>query len=488
MAWKGEVARGREGYNLRIGEPEGEMSSVETKDASGAIAALRDREAGEVVDRAAGGYEEARRVWNGMIDRRPLAVVRCATAAQVAATIGVAGEQGLELAVRGGGHSLPGFGSCDGGIVLDLSRMRDVQVDVAGRRAVAGGGCTWADYDRATQAHGLASTGGLVSTTGVGGLTLGGGIGWLTRAHGLACDNLLSAEIVTASGEVARAAGDENEELFWALRGGGGNFGVVTRFEFALHPVTGVTAALILWPQEAAPEVGAAYRRWAEGLRDELTTMLVFLTGPQMDGVPPHLQGEPCVAVIGCHIGSGADAARELEPMSALAGAVDLSARVGYGELQQMFDADFPAGRRYHFTDAFFDELSDGLVEVLASAAAERPSAGCEIDLHHMGGAAGRVGAEETAFANRQARFTMNAYACWEDPRDDAAHREWARGVRAACAPFAAGRGYVNFASEAGSADDVRDTYGAARYDRLRAIKRAWDPDNLFRLNQNVRP
>ena len=464
------------------------MTSVETQNAGAAVAALKNRGAGEVLSAADSRYEDARRVWNGMIDRRPLAVVRCATNAQVAATIAVAREQDLALAVRGGGHSLPGFGTCNGGIVLDLGQMRDVQVDVAGRRAMARGGCTWAEYDRTTHAHGLASTGGLVSTTGVGGLTLGGGIGWLTRAYGLACDNLLSAEIVTASGEVMRAAADENEDLFWALRGGGGNFGVVTGFEFTLHPVSTVTAALILWPHQAAEDVSAAYKEWAEGLRDEFTTMLVFLAGPEMDGVPPHLQGELCIAVIGCHLGSGADAAEDLGPMITLPGAVDLSERVGYSELQQMFDADLPAGRRYYFTDAFFDDLPDGLVEVLASAAAERPSAGCEIDLHHMGGAAGRVGVDETAFANRDARFTMNAYACWDNPGDDDAHRDWARGVQAACAPFAAGRGYVNFTSEAGSTDDVRDTYGATRYDRLLAIKRTWDPDNVFHLNQNVRP
>lgn len=464
------------------------VTVTDVPDAGRALAALREGGAGEVIAQSDDRYQQARRVWNGMIDRRPLAVVRCATTHEVAATIAVAREQEIPLAVRGGGHSVAGFGSCDRGIVLDLSPMRGVRVDPAAQLALAGGGCTWADFDARTQEHGLATTGGLVSTTGIGGLTLGGGIGWLTRPHGLACDNLLSAEVVTASGEVVRASTNENEDLFWALRGGGGNFGVVTGFEFALHPVTSVTAALLIWPADAAGHVGAEYRAWSETARDDFTTMLVLLNGPEMDGVPAHMQNELCVAIVGCHIGSEADAGQDLKPLRAIPGAADLSDRVSYCDLQQMFDADLPPGRRYYFTDAFFDELPDGLIETLARAAGERPSTGCEIDLHHMGGAAGRVGPEQTAFANRSARFTMNAYACWDDPGDDAAHRDWARAVKAACQPFAAGRGYVNFASEVGTTDDVRDTYGHARYERLTQIKRRWDPTNLFQLNQNVRP
>jgi len=415
-------------------------------------------------------------------------VVRCSSSDQVAATIAVARDAALLLAVRGGGHSAPGFGSCDGGIVVDLSPMRDVAVDIEARRVIAGGGCTWADYDTGTQEFGLASTGGLVSMTGIAGLTLGGGIGWLTRAHGLACDNLTAAEVVTAAGEVVRASADENPDLFWALRGGGGNFGVVTSFEFALHPVGELTAALLMWPDREAGAVASRYRGWVRDLRDEFTTMLVFLTGPDMDGVPDEIRGRSALAVVGCHLGGEADVDDDLAQLRGLPGAVDMSDRVGYLDLQRMFDADLPPGRRYYFTDAFFDELSDGLLDVLATAAGKRPSANCEIDLHHMGGAAGRVDTAATAFANRRAQFTMNAYACWDDPQDDETHRDWARGVREACAPFATGRGYVNFASEVGSADDVRNAYGDARYQRLVDVKRRWDPSNLFRLNQNIRP
>lgn len=468
---------------------EGEIvTAVDVPGAPGVLAELRAARPGEVIDASDGRYEQARRVWNGMIDRRPLAVVRCASNDQVAATIRVAREVGLPLAVRGGGHSAPGFGSCDGGIVLDLEAMRQVRVDAAAGRATAGGGCTWGDYDTRTQESGLASTGGLVSTTGVAGLTLGGGIGWLTRAHGLACDNLLAVELVTAAGEVVRAAADANPDLFWAVRGGGGNFGVVTSFEFELHPVGDLTAAFLIWPYAEATSVAACYRDWVPSLPDELTTMLVFLTGPDMDEIPDALRGEQAIAVLGCHTGSEAQVDHDLEPLRSLSGAVDLSERLGYLDIQQMFDADYPPGRRYYFTDAFFDELSDGLLEALVSAYSERPSAGCEIDIHHMGGAAGRVDPTATAFASRDAPFAMNAYAGWDEPKDDEAHRDWARGVRAACQPFAASEGYVNFAGEVRSADDVRTIYGEARYERLSDIKRRWDPDNLFRLNQNVRP
>ena len=464
------------------------VTAVEGTSPGELLGALRDRGAGDVIAEADGRYEGSRRVWNGAIDRRPLAVVRCAAPAEVAATVGVARSWGVPLAVRGGGHSLPGFSTCDGGIVLDLSPMREVKVDPAARRAIAGGGCTWADFDQHTQVHGLASTGGLVSTTGVAGLTLGGGIGWLTRAYGLACDNLIGAEVVTAEGDVVRASAEENPDLFWALRGGGGNFGVVTSFEFALHPVGDVTAALLLWPFESAAAVAGCYRAWAAGLGDELTTMLVFLTAPDEDGIPDAVRGQLAIGVVGCHLGSHEAADIDLVALRALAGCIDLSDRVSYLDLQQMFDAELPPGRRYYFSDTLFDELPDGLLEVLAHAASERPSAGCELDIHHMGGLAGRIDPAATAFADRSAQFVMNTLACWDDPGDDAAHRAWVRSVKDACRPFAASRGYVNFASELRTADEVRDIYGAAPYRRLVEVKRRWDPDNLFRLNQNIEP
>ena len=321
-----------------------------------------------------------------------------------------------------------------------------------------------------------------------GGLTLGGGIGWLTRAHGLACDNLLGAEVVTAGGEVVHASSEENPDLFWALRGGGGNFGVVTSFEFALHPVGDITAVLLIWPYASAAAVAAAYRGWVGGLPDELTTMLVYLTGPDMDGIPDEVRGRLSIGVVGCHIGTAAEADGDLAELRALPGVVDLSDRAGYLDLQQMFDAELPPGRRYYFSDMLFAELSDGLLEVLGTAASQRPSLGCEFDIHHMEGAAGRVDPGATAFADRSARFVMNTLACWDEPSDDDTHRTWVQSVKKACAPYRAGRGYVNFSGDVGSAEEVRDTYGPARYDRLVAVKQHWDPENLFRLNQNIRP
>jgi FAD/FMN-containing dehydrogenase len=464
------------------------VTAVEEARSAAVLAALRDRGAGAVITGSDGRYEVNRRVWNGAINRRPLAVVHCGAVSEVAAAVSVARQAGVPLAVRGGGHSLPGFSTCDGGIVLDLSGLRAVRVDAAARRARVGGGCTWAEFDTRAQEYGLATTGGLVSSTGVGGLTLGGGIGWLTRAHGLACDNLLAAEVVTAAGEVVRASAQENPDLFWALRGGGGNFGVVTSFEFALHPVGDITAVLLIWPYASAAEVAAAYRGWTRGLPDELTTMLVYLTGPDMDGIPDEVRGRLSIGVVGCHIGTAAEADRDLAVLRALPGVVDLSDRAGYLDLQQMFDAELPPGRRYYFSDMLFDELSDGLLEMLATAASQRPSPGCEFDIHHMEGAAGRVGPGATAFAGRSARFVMNALACWDEPSEDDAHRSWVRSVKQTCAPFRAGRGYVNFAGDTGSADEVRDVYGSARYDRLVAVKQHWDPENLFHLNQNIRP
>lgn len=433
-------------------------------------------------------YESARRVWNGAIDRRPAAVVRCRTVADVCAAVRLAAGEGLPVAVRGGGHGLPGFGTCDDGVVVDLSAMRGVDVDPGARVAMAEGGCTWGDYDAATQRHGLASTGGLVSTTGVGGLTLGGGIGWLTRPLGLACDNLLAVELVTATGEVVTADAGREPELFWALRGGGGNFGVVTRFDFRVHPVRVVTGGLLLWPLARADEVAAAYREWTRTLPDACTTMLAFVTGPDEAGLPDSVRGRPCVAVLGCHLGVAEEAAADLAPMRALAPTADLFGAVGYDELQRMFDADVPAGDRYYFTGGFAADLPDGMVGVLREHAAAAPSARCELHLHHMGGAAGRVGADDTAYAGRHAAYTFNVLAGWSAPAEDVAHRDWARAARRALDDFGTDGGYVNFATDVGDTADVRATYGAGRYERLRSVKRAWDPDNVFRFNQNIAP
>ncbi|HEX2850691.1 MAG TPA: FAD-binding protein [Acidimicrobiales bacterium] len=433
-------------------------------------------------------YDGARRVWNGCIDRRPLAIIRCHGGGDVAAVVRCAAAAGVELAVRGGGHSLPGFSTSEGGIVLDLSPLGTVEVDPARRSAWAGGGATWATYDAATHVHGLASTGGLVSTTGIGGLTLGGGIGWLTRAHGLACDNLFSAEIVTADGEVLTVTADSDAELLWGLRGGGGNFGVVTRFGFRLHPVDTVTGGMMIFPAERAEEIAGFYREWAHTASRDFTTMLVWLTSPPADFVPDGLRERPAIAVVGCHVGTLDEADAELAPLRRLAPVADLYEAQPYPQLQTFFDADLPAGGRYYFKGGFLPALSDGALSTINRFMHDKPSTWCELDMHHMGGAVRDVADADTAFADRQADFTYNIIAIWDDPSLDAVHREWTRAFADALAGFGSGTAYVNFLSDGSETDTVRAAYGADRYDRLVALKRRMDPTNLFRLNQNIRP
>jgi len=449
---------------------------------------LATRIRGEVLAASHPEYETARRVWNGTVDRHPLAVARCRSTDDVGEVIRFAVDRNLPLAVRGGGHGLPGFGTCDDGIVLDLSPMRGVQVDPENRVARAQGGCRWSDYDAATHRHGLASPGGLISSTGVAGLTLGGGIGWLARRYGLACDNLVAAEVVTASGAVLRASADQHADLFWGLRGGGGNFGVVTEFAFQVHPVSTVVAGLALFSAERTVEVSRFYRDYVVGLPDEFTTLLGFLTAPTESFVPAELRGKPAVAIVGCYCGLPDGAAEVLAPVRALAPAVDLFGSMPYPGFQTLFDAELPAGDRYYFKGGFLSGCSDSVVAVIEHFMACRPSPGDEFDLHHMGGAVARVGEDETAFADRAASFTYNIRAKWSDPAADAANRDWARAFAAELDRMGTGRSYVNFLSEGAGEGGVRSAYGEQRYRRLVDLKRAFDPTNVFRLNQNVRP
>ncbi len=463
------------------------MSDLRT-DNAGLLETLTSLVSGQVVTARNPAYEQARRVWNGCIDRRPLAVARCRSAQDVAAVVKVAASSGTQLAVRGGGHSLPGFSACDGGIVADLSPLNAVTVDPENRLAWAGAGCTWAGYDKATHAHGLASTGGLVSTTGVAGLTLGGGIGWLSRKCGLACDNLVSAELVTAAGEVITVSADSDPELLWGLRGGGGNFGVVTRFGFRLHPVHTVTGGMAIFPAARADEITEFYRDWAPTLSRDFTTMLVHASGPPAESVPEELREQPVIAVGGCHTGPARAAADELAPLRGLCPAADLYTTQPYPELQGTFDADLPAGGRYYFKGGFLPSLPNGAHATIKSFMASKPSAWCELDLHHMGGAIADVGADDTAFGGRDAEYTYNIMAIWDDPAADADHRDWARAFAIALAAYGRGAAYVNFLSEQADPEAIRAAYGPARHDRLVSLKRRMDPGNVFHLNQNIRP
>jgi FAD/FMN-containing dehydrogenase len=434
-------------------------------------------------------YEQARHVWNGAIDRRPALIARCSTADDVAAVVNLARESKLSLAVRGGGHNVAGSGVCDGGVVLDLSGMRAVVVDAAARRARAGGGATWADFDGATQAQGLATTGGLISSTGIGGLTLGGGIGWLMRRHGLTCDNLISAEVVTAAGKIVRAsaAPGDDAELFWGLRGGGGNFGVVTTFEYRLHPVATVLGGMLMFDAGRAADVLRAYRTLIADAPDELTTLFAFLYAPPAPFIPEPLRGKPVVAIVACHCGTPELAARDVAPLRALKPDADLLGPMPYAALQGMLDPGAPPGLQNYFKSSYLPAISDAAVDVLVAQAAQLPPPMCQIHLHHLRGAVSRVAEDDTAFANRDSTFAMNVIATFADPGQTATHIGWARQVVAAVAPFASGGVYVNFLGDEGG-DRVRAAYGPAKFARLAALKARLDPQNLFRLNQNIPP
>jgi FAD/FMN-containing dehydrogenase len=454
------------------------------------VRALRSHLTGEVVGAGDATYDTARSVWNGMIDKRPVAVARCRTADDVAAAVGVARAAGLPIAVRGGGHNVAGLATAEGGVVIDLSLMNAVTVDPGTRRATVQGGAIWRDVDAATQPFGLAAPAGLVSETGVAGLTLGGGIGWLRRKHGLSCDNLVAAELVTADGRVVRASLDEHPDLLWALRGGGGNFGVVTTFEFQLHPVgPEVAYALVLYDGAETVEALRAFRALGAGMPRELSP--VAFTGSVadgMEGVPAEHYGKPMLAVAAAFVGPPDDGEEALKPLRGLARPfADLSGRMPYAVLQQFLDEEYPRGRHYYWKSAAVAELSDPVIDVVAEYAATQPSPLSTIDVWLMGGALGEEPAGGTAYSGRSAGYLVNPEADWDDPADDAVNLDWARRFIKALEPHTVGN-YLNFPGllEEGERQ-LRASFGP-HYERLVEVKTTWDPDNLFRLNHNVQP
>jgi hypothetical protein len=435
-------------------------------------------------------YDQARAIWNATVEARPAVIARCRTVADIVAALNLTRDAGLPFAVRGGGHSLPGLSSRDGGVVIDLSLMRTVAVDARRRVAVAEPGATWADYDAATGAHGLASTGGVISTTGVAGLTLGGGIGWLQRKYGLACDNLIAAEVVIADGSTVRASSEENPHLLWGLRGGGGNFGIVSRFEFSLHPVSTVIGGLMLFPFGVGRRVLHAFRGWAAEAPDEASMMAAVLSAPPEPFVPAALVGQKVVAVIGCWCGDHEQGAAALAPLRALKPVVDVFSPMPYPVLQQMLDGAAPPGLRNYFRGGYAPELSDDLIDVVLDHGARLPSPMSAIDLHHMSGAVGRVGAGDTAFSGRAAAYTYNLRSTWTDPAEDDEHIRANRELAAQLAPLSQDSSYVNFLTDTGGDSNglVRAAYGEAAYQRLARLKRELDPGNLFRATYNIRP
>jgi FAD/FMN-containing dehydrogenase len=442
---------------------------------------------GTVITPSDDAYAAARAVWNGTVDARPAAIAQCQTTDDIVAAVNLVRTAGCKFSVRGGGHSVAGFSTCDDGVVIDLSHMRGVTVDVDRRTATVEPGATWADYDAATAAHGLASTGGLISSTGVAGLTLGGGIGWLQRKYGLACDNLVAADVVTADGEVVRASDTENSGLLWGLRGGGGNFGVVARFEFALHPVSTILGGLMLFPLDRGKQVLQAFREWASDAPDEATMLAAILTAPPEPFVPPDLTGRKAVAIVGCWCGDLDAGQTAIEPLRQLAPAVDLFGPMPYPALQGMLDAGAPSGLRNYFRGGYVSDLSDDIIDVAIDHGARMPSPMSAIHLHQMGGAVGRVAPEATAFSGRAAGYTYNVVSTWVDPQEDAMHIAANRELSAALAPLSEEGAYVNFLPDT-DGDQTREAYGNELYTRLARLKREHDSANLFSHNQNVRP
>lgn len=452
------------------------------------IQELRESVRGDVLTPADSGYDEACRIWNGAHDgRSPALVVRCAGAADVTAAVGFARGNDLEIAVRGGGHSVPGFSTVDDGLVIDLSPMRSVRVDPEGRRATVGGGAIWADVDHETQVHGLATTGGLVSTTGVGGFTLGGGIGWTMRKFGLACDNLVAADIVTADGRLVHASQEENSDLLWGLRGGGGNFGVVTQFEFKLHRLGPmIYAGPIFYPAEAAGDLLRTFRGWAANAPDEITALVNLTTAPPLPVIPTEWHGKKVVAFIAASTGAVEDGAALVEEIRGVAEPIaDLLGPMPYRVIQSLIDPLWPKGINAYFKATNLARLDDELIDGLCELHLAAPGPQCEIHVHQMGGAVGRIADGATAFAERSMPFVLNAVTGWQDPTADAAHRAWSRGVIAGASEASTGRAYVNFL---GDPEEARAAYGELTYRRLVSLKDAYDPTNIFRLNQNIEP
>jgi FAD/FMN-containing dehydrogenase len=451
------------------------------------IESLHEQARGEVFEPGDDGYDDARAVYNAMHDRRPRAVVRCADAADVISAVQTGRNQGLELAVRGGGHSVPGFGTCDDGIVIDLSGMRNVRVDPANALARAGGGAIWGDFDHATHPFGLATTGGIISTTGVSGLTLGGGIGYLARKHGLSCDNLVSADIVTADGQLLTASERQHEDLFWALRGGGGNFGVVTSLEFQLHPVGEIIGGPIFFELEAAGDVLRAYRDYIDEAPEELGAFFAFQIAPPLPFIPESRHGETLCAIVTCWTGPAADAEAVLKPLRN-AGPV-VAEHVGpvpYPALNSAFDALLPPGLQHYWKADFVKELTDDAIAAHLEHGPNVPCVQSTMHLYPINGAVHRVGADETAFAYRDMTFACVIAGMWPDAADNDANTRWVRDYWSAIHPHSGTEGgYVNFMAE----DDqgrVLANYGQ-NYERLSRVKATYDPDNVFHLNQNIK-
>jgi FAD/FMN-containing dehydrogenase len=434
------------------------------------------------------GYQEIRRIWNAMIDRRPAVIVQCAAAADVPRAISFARDNGLEISIRGAGHNIAGSSVCDDGVMIDFSKMRSVHVDVDKRIAHVEPGATLGDVDQATQAHGLALPTGINSTTGIAGLTLGGGFGWLTRKYGMTIDSLISADLVTASGNQIRVSDKENSELFWAIRGGGGNFGVVTRFEFKLHPVgPEVISGLIVFPFDQARQVLKQYREFTQSAPEDITVWAVLRKAPPLPFLPATVHGKEVVVLAVSYAGDHTAGQKAIEPLRRFGDAH--GEHIGpqpFRQWQQAFDPLLTPGARNYWKSHNFTEISDGALDAILQFAGKLPTEQCEIFLAHISGAGNRIPAEAAAWGHRDTRFVLNVHGRWNAAADDKKCIAWARDFFKASAPFASAGAYINFMTE-DEGDRVTAAYGS-NYARLVQIKRRHDPDNIFHMNQNIKP
>jgi FAD/FMN-containing dehydrogenase len=451
------------------------------------IEELRSQIRGQAITEADAGYDEARKVYNAMHDRKPAVVVRCVNAADVIAAVNFAREQGGDLSVRGGSHSAPGFGTNDGGVVIDLSPMRGIRVDPRARTARAEGGCTWADFNHATHAFGLATTGGIVSTTGIAGLTLGGGIGYLTRGLGLSLDNLLSADVVTADGQFLVASDKENEDLFWALRGGGGNFGVVTSFEYRMHPIKDILAGIFVFPLERARDLFQFYREFIQTAPEELGAYPAYLVAPPLPFLPEKEHGKTFCAMVACWAGPLEMGEQAFEPIRKVAPTVgEMVSPMPYPAINALFDALLPPGLQQYWKGSFATELTDQAIEAHLAHGPKIPTMNCAMHIYPIDGACNRVSPEATAFAFRDAKFATVIAGAWPDAADNEKNIKWVKDYYAALEPHSSVGGYINF-MDADDQGRIKENY-KGNYDRLVSIKTTYDPGNLFHLNQNIRP
>jgi FAD/FMN-containing dehydrogenase len=454
-----------------------------------ALEALRARLRGPVLTPGDDGYEESRTVWNAMIDRRPAAVARCLGVADVLAAVRVAHEHELLLCIKGGGHNIAGLATADGALMLDMSLMRGVWVDPVRRVAHAQAGCLLGDVDRETQLHGLAAVLGFVSLTGIAGLTLGGGFGYLTRRFGWTSDNVVGMDVVTADGRLLRASDDDNPDLFWGLRGGGGNFGVVTGIDYTLHPVgPEVVGGVVAWPAGEAPRVLELYRTLAEQAPPELTLVALMRPAPPAPWLPKDIHGQPIVALLACHSGSPEEGEKHVAPIKSFGKPIgDVLVRRPYAQMQSLLDATQPKGRRYYWKSEYLPRIEPALCEKVIEHAARIRSPHSAVILFQLGGALNRLEAGHSPVGNRDARYVLNVAGAWEQAADDRANIDWARAAWTDMRPFSTGGTYVNFLNADEGPERTADALGAGLR-RLAEVKARWDPQNVFRTNRNVAP